>query len=177
MFEIQKPQSNEMVIFLDVFDVTSKQIQIAARRAINKTTRWLRSAIARKVAKENKLGVGLIRKSIHLEKASGKKFSSELRLDRRARVVSAFKLGRSKQTKKGVRVRGRFYDDAFIGTMPKTGHKGIFRRKGKERLPLQEMYFVIAPAVQAAMDEYVGDKGQKYLERAFNHELKFVMSK
>lgn len=177
MLKIEQSKKNEMVLFLDALEATPKQIQTAARRALNKTARWMRTTIARKVAKEKDVGVGLIRKSIKLDTASGQKFSSELKLGRRSRVVSAYKTGRARQTKKGVRVKGRFYEGAFIATMPKTGHKGVYRRKGKERFPLQEMYFVIAPAIQAAMEEYVGDKGQRYLQRTFNHELKFVMSK
>jgi hypothetical protein len=39
----------------------------------------------------------------------------------------------------GVRVGSTRYPNAFIATMPKSGHRGVFQRKGKARLPIVEL--------------------------------------
>lgn len=53
--------------------------------------------------------------------------------------ISLYDLGAT-QTSKGVRVRARgSYRSAFIAEM-KSGHRGVMKRVGKERLPIRELY-------------------------------------
>lgn len=176
MLNIKQDPYDGLVIFLDHLEATEKHIQIAANRTIRKTVRWLKTAISRQVARDRKLNVGTIKEALKIN-ASTASLSQRLYLSKHSRVIKAYKAGKARQTKKGVRIRNHFFDNAFIATMKSTGHTGIFRRKGKERLPLQEMYIVIAPSIQQAMEEYVGDKGRAYMERTFNHELKYVMAR
>jgi len=176
VLKIEQHPNDGLVVFLDSLEATEKQVQTAARRTIRKTIRWLRTAIARHVAREKKLRVGDVKTTL-IEHGTEDPLKKRLYLSKRYRVISAYKVGRARQTKKGVRVRDKLFENAFLATMSKTGHTGIFRRKGKARLPIQEMYIVIAPAIERAMRDYVGDKGRDYMERTFNHELKYEMRK
>lgn len=56
----------------------------------------------------------------------------------------------ARQTQRGVSYRAkggrRLIPGAFIGRMP-SGHAGVFRRKGRKRLPIQELYGPSLPRV------------------------------
>lgn len=69
--------------------------------------------------------------------------------------VSAFRHSDTRRAGRGVRARGVLVSidqgrvtsirSAFVATM-KTGHKGVFRRTGKKRLPIEEVFSSRLPA-------------------------------
>jgi hypothetical protein len=44
------------------------------------------------------------------------------------------------------------YRHAFITTVPRTGHRGVFHRKGRQRLPIAEVYGPSIPGMMARRD-------------------------
>jgi hypothetical protein len=52
--------------------------------------------------------------------------------------IAAIHLGKSRQTRQGVSVGSRRYPGAFLTTMA-SGHKGVFERVGRKRLPIREI--------------------------------------
>ncbi len=52
--------------------------------------------------------------------------------------VKAAYLGKLQQTRSGAKAGAFFFERAFVATM-KSGHKSLWRRLGRDRLPLKEM--------------------------------------
>jgi len=117
-------------------------------RAIDKTAKNSRKQIVDRIANEIALKKKDIRDSIHYDKPSYTRWSA--RLDVYTNRIPLIKFG-AKQTKKGVSYRieksgGREkIKSAFITEMPIRGkkqtkrHEGVFKRTGKERLPIREL--------------------------------------
>ena len=151
-------------------------IERAMLRAINKTARWLRTRIAREVATELNVKVGLARNSLQLRMASRHGLNASVGLNPKASRIKAVDLGQPKQNKAGVRVGRHSFRGAFIATMP-SGHTGVFRRKGKARLPIQEMHVSLTAAMADAMESITDQGGMAYLQKTFAHELQFIGAK
>ncbi|HIJ70656.1 MAG TPA: hypothetical protein HPP87_04745 [Planctomycetes bacterium] len=134
-------------------------------RAINRTARWGRGEIARKLSKKTGITQKYVRWGILLRKATRKKWQAELNLGPKSKIdVYIGKSGthgikvvsgkirrhipliafRARQTKRGVTygIMGRreLVRSAFKQTMPHSYHKGIFIRRGKSRLPIDQVY-------------------------------------
>lgn len=72
-----------------------------------------------------------------------------------------------RQTKKGVTAKAwgkrKLYRHAFMAQM-KSGHMGIYRREGRERLPIKEMYGPSVPR-EMATNEIVNEMHDTFEER------------
>ena len=90
---------------------------------------------------------------------------------------------RAKQTAQGVSYRGeggqrKFIPHAFVATL-KSGHRGVFKRVGKSRLPICELQGVsvqkifLKPFVQAVMEAQAKNRWADYLL----HELEFEINR
>jgi len=111
-------------------------------RGINKTTKAARTKTARQINEKINLGVGAVRKSITMEKASYSKWRADL--DVAGKRVPLIKFGAS-QTKKGLsykidRSGGRKKIPGGFKQMVSSGHKGAFFRPGKKRYPIVQLY-------------------------------------
>lgn len=148
-------------------------IKKAAFRAINKTVRWLRPTVARSVAQDLKIKVGLVRNTLQTISAKRTDLNATVGLPKRAGVIKAIDLGNARQTNRGVTSGKRQWDGAFIATMP-TGHKGIFKRKGKSRLPINEIHLVITGRLADAMEEIERGSGLRQFKILFDRELRFL---
>lgn len=113
----------------------SKKLDLAAARALRRTAQWLRTHSSREIAKELRITQSPIR---HRYNVYSKSTSNEVKLWVGLRPISVHYLGDPKQTQTGVSVGHRQYDNAFISPM-KTSHKLVFRRKGRERLPVERV--------------------------------------
>lgn len=161
-------------LYIDHMEATPAAVDKAARRAINKTVRWAKVQIAREAASRLNMNVGKIKKALVIDPAKSKKLEAVVSLSRKGGIVKAIDLGAARQRKDGVRIRGRFYKGAFLARMP-GGHQGVFRRKNAARLPIQELFMLLAPRISEIMEELGGDPVRRYLERTFQHELKFAL--
>ena len=153
---------------------SERQIKTAAVRALNKTARWMRTHVTRQTAQSLNVRVGTIRKNLILLRARASHPQSGVAMGSKAGVIKATELGSPRQNRSGTRVGKRQFDGAFIATMP-TGHRGVFRRKSKSRLPIQEVQLVTTGRIAKAMEQLADRQAMARFERLFEHELGYLM--
>src|SRR4051812_16398912 len=115
----------------------------ALRKAGATALRDMRSEASKRIRARKRIKVSYIRKALTLGKPKGSDISSfawSLNVSGDPVPLVAYP---HRQTKKGVSVevnRGKrtLVKGSFVATM-KSGHEGIFRRKGKARLPIHEL--------------------------------------
>jgi len=111
-------------------------------RALNKTATTGRAEISRELSKRIGIPVGKVKDKIKLHKASftnwrsavtlsGRRFSL---LDMKAKQLKAGVKYQQAETRQRVLIRS-----AFTATMS-SGHQGVFKRKGSDRLPISELF-------------------------------------
>lgn len=166
-----QPEFSEWNIALGA---SERQIKTAAVRALNKTARWMRVHIARQTAQSLNVRVGTIRKEMTILRAKGSHPYSGVAISKTAGVIKAVELGSPRQNKQGTRVGKRQFDGSFIATMP-SGHRGVFRRKNKSRLPIQEVQLVTTGRIASVMETLADKQAMSRFETLFEHELKYVM--
>lgn len=113
----------------------SEKLDIAAARALRKTAQWLRTHSTREIARELRITQSPVR---HRYIINTRSTANEVKLWVGLNPISVHYLGTPQQTPTGVKVEHRAYDDAFISPM-KTRHRLVWRRKGRERLPIERV--------------------------------------
>lgn len=123
-------------------------MKAALKRALKKAgataLRDMRSEASKRIRARKRLKVKFINRALSLAKPKGGDISDmswALNVSGDPVPLIAYP---HRQTKKGVSVevnRGKrtLVKGSFVSTM-KSGHEGIFRRKGKGRLPIQELF-------------------------------------
>ena len=135
-----------------------KDIPRALARALNKVGKLTHTKILKRIASEYTVTQRELKKrNISLRKAHFKNLTAIIRISGRRIRLLAFK---AKQTKKGVTYKikktGRrklvygFKESPPESGKPTTmpgGHRGVFKRKGRKRLPIIELYGPSVPAI------------------------------
>lgn len=142
------------------------------RRALNSTVRRLNTTMRREAMRQMSQATGLPQK----------RFSQRIRSFKLARGNGGWKvfigldslnlleLG-AHQAAGGIEAKGQFYQGAFFG-LSKGTIATVFKRKGKARLPIQQVRKDISPigdAILASAERIFNDRFFKVLE----HELKW----
>ena len=153
--------------------LSDKTVKQATLRALNKTARWLRTQVVRDTAKSLNIKVGAVKKDLLLLRPNHQHLQAGVALGKNSGVIQAVKLGEPKQSQQGVRTGKRFWSKAFIATMP-SGHRGVFRRHGRARLPIQEMRLVVTGHMATVMQNLADDKAAAYFETVFMRELHYL---
>ncbi len=150
--------------------------------AINKTAAPAKTQISREIRQEIAVKAKDVKKSIILKKASYTKWAALISISRRRLPVIVFG---AKQNKKGVSYRiqktgGRKrIGSAFIATM-KSGHTGVFKRKGAARLPIVQLR---GPSLGEVFDKNVSlvqritTEAYKRLDHNIYDQLNYVLSR
>lgn len=154
----------------------SREVEPAAVATVNKTLTTIQSNTRRRVAKAFRVPTKSIRFRITLPR---KYMASRGRVSGNVagwfEPLKASKFGKPRQEKYGATVRGasggrRKFDGAFVGRMP-SGHVGVYKRRGKSRLPIEEQKVPLMPQAgniaRAVFAEKTAD-----MNRLFTHELK-----
>jgi hypothetical protein len=153
---------------------TESQIRTAAMRAINKTALWIQSQSAREISGETKIKLKLIRQKLRVIKASRETLKAFIMGNLYA--IKAIKLGNPRQTASGITIEAHKFPGAFVARMPKTGHVGVFKRKARNRLPIQEQYVSLGTNAPHIIQRNVDDEAPAVFMRYFKHELNYVTS-
>ena len=152
--------------------VTESQVQLAAMRALNKTALWLKSQSVKEISAQKKLQQKIIRERLKLIKAS--KSSLKALVVASLYGIKASLLGSMRQTAIGAKAGKSQFTGAFVATMP-TGHRGIFKRKTKSRLPIREVVLPLEPVASNIIKGFVDSgAGEKFIQY-FRHELGFIL--
>ncbi|GHU15627.1 hypothetical protein FACS189449_13350 [Alphaproteobacteria bacterium] len=149
-----------------------EQISVAAMRSLNKTAAWVKSTSAKQIAKEKLLKLKFVRNRLKIKKA-GKEFL-QAKVLANLKGVRAKDIGPMKQTIIGAIAGQHMFAGAFVATMPKNKHTGIFKRKTKNRLPIEEQYLSIYKEASALIEKLVDEKTASRFEHYFRHEIKFA---
>lgn len=156
----------------------------AAARSLNKTITSVNAEAARQIKADlgTAINISTIKASIKKINAMPKKLYAALYA--KGGRLPLIKLDpQAKQTASGVsyknKGRGRIHiPHAFLATM-RNGHRGIFKRKGTQRLPIEELAGPSIPKV------FINDFILKAMERiakerwikVFQHELNYILKK
>lgn len=149
----------------------------AIRRARAESNRYVRSRKRMKV-KDSSRGLVMV-----FPKSSKNIEDLVWRLKFSGKPVPVINYGSPRQTRKGVTVsinKGKrvLIRHAFIATM-RSGHEGVFKRTGKKRLPIRELYSSSVADVgsDAGYLESVAQKASVTFETAFQRIFAIDLSK
>jgi len=157
-------------------DLAKLSDAVAARalaRVLNRVIVSVRKEASRLVREELNLRAGDVLKLLSVRRARAREASAELHV---AAKPAGLILYGARQTRRGVSVkvkrRGarKVVQSAFIATMPKSGHRGVWRRdKGAARLPISELFSTAL--VQYLDDDQVLRRLIEVAERRFAEEM------
>lgn len=171
-FEI-KPDLREVKADLKLMDNTIKPL--ATRKALNDAAKEVITVTAKEVAAELEISpLKNIRSRIRLNRATLNRSVAEVVALELPLKVS--KIGKKySQTPAGASVKSHFFPGAFVATM-KSGHKSIFKRMGKSRLPIEEVTVDVKEPLERRLDENALVKiGPPSFERRFDEAMKREM--
>lgn len=123
-------------------DIEKKLLPTAHRRALQKTLTTLkgvtRQALQERYQLPAKVLTPRIKTVLSEDKTTGILWIG-------LAPIPVAKLDKPQQTPQGVAVAGQHYPSAFIATM-KNGHRGVYQRKTKARLPVQTVTLALVNA-------------------------------
>ena len=143
-----------------------KNYNLAVSRALKRLIDWAATKVSRHFSRVANLPVRALKhrfyKSVIFDKQQA---SLWLGLSK----IQVDYLGRVRQTKRGVSVRGQHFDGAFVATM-KNGHTRTFRRSSKASLPIEYVYKKIT--TDEDIDAYLASISRE-IEQKFAKELEY----
>ena len=150
---------------------------IAGSRALNRSIGTVQTAAVRAVAEDLKITQKDVRKAMALERSTPRNLFARLTVTGRRLALYAF---RARPTLRGVSYdlgRGRkVLAGAFIATMRST-HVGVFKRRAKTRLPIDERFGPSLPHVFVArkIAEAREALAREALIKNLKHEIAFLV--
>lgn len=162
------------------FAATEGQVKRASSRSIKKVTGWAGSQVARGIAAEDAVPLraltsgagrtGRMHKRVWVRKPKGNGTSGSVWLGHNP--VKAAYLGRLSQQKLGAKAGRHFFLGGFIATM-RSGHRSVFMRDTRARLPITEETLELESA-QRVVDRVSGQVPQRLttmLRQELNYEV------
>ncbi|MCO3241384.1 hypothetical protein FA213_27630 [Pseudomonas aeruginosa] len=147
-----------------------RKLDIAAARALRKTAQWLRTHSSREIARELGITQSPVR---HRYSIYSQSTAREVKLWVGLQPIGVHYLGTPKQTPTGVKVGHRDYDDAFISPM-KSSQRLVFRRKGRERLPIEKVTEDWEGPALGALERWERRAMERFME-LFEQEARYAL--
>lgn len=148
-------------------------------RALNKTASKAKTESSREIRKIVTLKAKTVNNAIKIQKANFKNLSAKLTISGRPLPLYAYGV---RQTNSGVSVRVRKskpiekHKSAFIARM-KSGHIGVFKRRGRSRIPIDEKAGPSIPAVfQFNNESLVTLHASDNLQTQLDREIAYMLS-
>ena len=151
-------------------------------RAINRTATSARTKITSAIRDEVKIKLSAVRKSVRLRTASYGRWQADLAISPFRTPLIHFDAQRRKTGISYVinpKAGRKMIKSAFIQTMA-SGHRGVFRRRGKSRLPIVELF---GPSVGAVFEEtpaiaarIMAESGQD-LTKNINDQVRMILDR
>lgn len=162
-------------------------LKAALKRALRKAgataLRDMRAEANKRIRARKRIKISYIRKALSLGRPSGSDISDyswSLNVSGDPVPLTAYP---NRQTKKGVSVevnRGKrtLIARSFVATLA-SGHKGIFQRRGKARLPIRELFGSrpIDALLHQGEADGVAERGGKSFEATFQRVLPLEIGK
>lgn len=153
----------------------------AVARALNRAADSAKVAMSREIARDMGLKVSTVKEQIHVSQATTARQSTHLSVTgKRIPLIDFHARGPEPSRGRGTGVRARLpggrghYPRAFIATMA-SGHRGVFLRRGKARLPIVELHGPSLPLVFTKYFEVGKARGIEALQTNLAHELRFAL--
>lgn len=152
-------------------------------RAVNRTAALAKTQISREIRQEINIKAKDLNEKVILQRAKLHWPVATIGLSKKRVPVMDFA---ARQTKTGVSYKikkagGREQiKHAFITTMPETGHTGVFKRWGKTRLPIVELF---GPSVgeifkrSQSLIKRITEQAYKNLARNIESQLDYVLAR
>jgi hypothetical protein len=147
-----------------------RKLDLAAARALRKVAQWLRTHSSREIARELGITQSPIR---HRYQIHSRATVREVKLWVGLQPIAVHYLGEPRQNSTGVRVGHRQYDDAFISPM-KSGKRLVWRRKGRERLPIEKVEEDWQAPALTALERWERRAMDRFVE-LFEQEARYVL--
>lgn len=147
------------------------QVNRASLFAINRTAEWLKSSAAREISAEKRVKLKVILDRIKILKANKKQLSANINANMWA--LKGKDLGNMTQSSFGATAGSHLFKRAFVANM-KSGHRGVFRRKGKERLPIKEQYVMLDNYASKLIANLIDQESPAVFEKHFGHQIKKI---
>jgi hypothetical protein len=151
----------------------------AGARAINRSITTVNAQASREIAKDIGLPVTQVKRSMRIIRARFESLVGSVEVTGRRIPIEAFA---ARQTRRGVTYRGRgggrkLIPGAFRAQMP-SGHRGVFLRRGKARLPIAEKFGPSLPKVasNAAITATMRRVAEEAMRKNLLAEVKFLIS-
>lgn len=157
------------------------RLQRAGITAVNRTAASEKVAMSRAVATDMRLKVGVVKDAIALERASlNRPTAYVIAKGKRIPVIEFNARGPepSRGRGKGVTANlpARRYPNAFIARM-RSGHRVVFQRSGKARLPIYELK---GPSIAAVFQKHLpaGEtRRNEQLVKEVTHQIQFALQR
>ncbi|MFU6379098.1 phage tail protein [Metapseudomonas otitidis] len=147
-----------------------RKLDVAAARALRKTAQWLRTHSSREIARELGITQSPIRHRYNIYSQST---AREVKLWVGLQPIGVHYLGTPRQTRTGVKVGHREYDAAFISPMKSTQHL-VFRRKGRERLPIEKVTEDWESPAVSTLERWERRAMERFMD-LFEQEARYVL--
>jgi hypothetical protein len=155
----------------------------AIARALNRSAASAKTAMVRVIAEDLGLKVGDVRDHVIVRDAKPEQLRATFYASaKRIPLIDFRAKGPEPSRGKGRGVTAKLaggqgrYPRAFISTM-KSGHRGVFQRTGKARLPVTELH---GPSIRHTFVKHVQvgiARGEEQLVKNLRSELRFAMSR
>lgn len=156
------------------FGALPRKIESAKRRAINKVAKGVKSAAGKEIAGVVGVAQKVIKARIASRAAAGGR-EGLVWFGLNPLSVTQSRFGNLRQAKTGARAGKLAFDGAFVASMP-SGHRAVFRRYGKARLPIRTETLPLAtPATQAIINAQAA-KARERLAEVFAQELNYEVN-
>jgi len=163
-------------------NVSSSKVRTSVSRALNRAASQARTGVDKGVRERIGVKKRDVFKNVTVRRASTRRLESIVKIRGRAIPLGAFK---ARQTKRGATAKinktgGRtLYRGTFTATM-RSGHLGVYKRIGKTRLPLKELYGPSIPTVveqEPDLAVKVEHDAAVNLERALTAQMELMLKK
>jgi hypothetical protein len=145
------------------------QVQLAARRAVMKTTRWLMGVSKRQLRTKTQMNLGAIRS--RLGEFRKDQFTRKVWMGLNAVPARAF--GKPTQTPSGVRVGKRQFDGAFV---IRKYNDGVYKRTSRDRYPLETVRVDIEKPSREIFNEIRKEADSRFM-KILMQEINFEVIK
>lgn len=172
--ERQIEVSESMNKVLQSVKAKETQIRQGMVRALNKTALWVRTRLTKELSQKVEIKQKLLRQRIWLRRATRNYMNARIRVGLYG--IKASKLGKMRQTAKGTFAGRKFFEGAFIATMP-TGPTEVFKRKYSSSLPIRKEKVEIEQDVIETARKLENYNTERVFERYFRHELNYILKK
>lgn len=164
------------------FRTLGSRAPLAMMRVLTRASGAAKTFMVREVSRDLGLKVATVRDQVRVEAPTRERlFASVSVSGRRLPLIDFRATGPEPSRGKGRGVRARMpggagrYPHAFIATMA-SGHRGVFQRVARRRLPIRQLY---GPSLPHVFEKYLPaghDRAQESMLTTLESELKFRIS-